>query len=98
MELRRWSALRLSTAKRGDYARPLAKRYDGALESFSPGGPERDPQSPRGSAASGAVNPQQAGAQAAMQGNLSKNLPESTKTPDSTRVNAEDSGQHIHSV
>jgi allantoin racemase len=30
-------ALRLSTAKRGDYARPLPKRYDGALESFSPG-------------------------------------------------------------
>ncbi|HEY2022375.1 aspartate/glutamate racemase family protein [Paraburkholderia sp.] len=29
-------ALRLSTAKRGDYARPLAKRYDGALASFSP--------------------------------------------------------------
>ncbi|RZF27204.1 aspartate/glutamate racemase family protein [Paraburkholderia sp. UYCP14C] len=30
-------ALRLATAKRGDYARPLAKRYDGALASFSPG-------------------------------------------------------------
>jgi len=29
-------ALRLSTAKRGDYARPLAKRYDGALAPFSP--------------------------------------------------------------
>jgi allantoin racemase len=28
--------LRLGTAKRGDYARPLAKRYDGALASFSP--------------------------------------------------------------
>jgi allantoin racemase len=28
--------LRLATAKRGDYARPLAKRYDGALEGFSP--------------------------------------------------------------
>ncbi|MFT4066260.1 aspartate/glutamate racemase family protein [Paraburkholderia sp.] len=33
-------ALRLSTAKRGDYARPLAKRYDGALASFSPGADE----------------------------------------------------------
>jgi allantoin racemase len=30
-------ALRLGTAKRGDFARPLAKRYDGALASFSPG-------------------------------------------------------------
>src|SRR6185437_3848332 len=29
-------ALRLSTAKRGDYARPLAKRYDGAFARFSP--------------------------------------------------------------
>ncbi|HEY4295629.1 MAG TPA: aspartate/glutamate racemase family protein, partial [Paraburkholderia sp.] len=36
-------ALRLSTAKRGDYARPLAKRYDGALAAFSPGA--ADPQS-----------------------------------------------------
>jgi allantoin racemase len=33
-------ALRLSTAKRGDYARPLAKRYDGALAPFSPTGDE----------------------------------------------------------
>ena len=33
-------ALRLATAKRGDYARPLAKRYDGALASFSPGADE----------------------------------------------------------
>jgi allantoin racemase len=31
-------ALRLGTAKRGDYARPLAKRYDGAFERFSPTG------------------------------------------------------------
>jgi allantoin racemase len=30
-------SLRLNTAKRGDYARPLAKRYDGALAAFSPG-------------------------------------------------------------
>lgn len=29
-------ALRLSTAKRGEYARPLAKRYDGPLADFSP--------------------------------------------------------------
>jgi allantoin racemase len=29
-------ALRLSTAKRGEYARPLAKRYDGLLADFSP--------------------------------------------------------------
>ena len=29
-------ALRLSTAKRGDYARPLAKRYDGALAVLQP--------------------------------------------------------------
>lgn len=31
------AALRLSTAKRGDYARPLPKRYDGELARFSPG-------------------------------------------------------------
>lgn len=43
-------ALRLSTAKRGDYARPLAKRYDGALESFSPLETDPNPQSPRVSA------------------------------------------------
>jgi allantoin racemase len=36
-------ALRLSTAKRGDYARPLAKRYDGALASFSPSDPDAQP-------------------------------------------------------
>jgi allantoin racemase len=29
-------ALKLATAKRGDYARPLAKRYDGVLSDFSP--------------------------------------------------------------
>jgi allantoin racemase len=29
-------ALKLNTAKRGDYARPLAKRYDGVLTDFSP--------------------------------------------------------------
>ena len=29
-------ALKLHTAKRGDYARPLAKRYDGVLSDFSP--------------------------------------------------------------
>jgi len=35
-------SLRLGTAKRGDYARPLAKRYDGALAHFSPTGDTRD--------------------------------------------------------
>jgi allantoin racemase len=43
-------ALRLSTAKRGDYARPLAKRYDGALASFSPTDADPNPLAPRGSA------------------------------------------------
>ncbi|REE19257.1 allantoin racemase [Paraburkholderia sp. BL27I4N3] len=42
-------ALRLSTAKRGDYARPLAKRYDGALASFSPTDADPNPLAPRGS-------------------------------------------------
>ncbi|WP_454825652.1 aspartate/glutamate racemase family protein [Paraburkholderia xenovorans] len=42
-------ALRLSTAKRGDYARPLPKRYDGALESFSPAEADPDALPPRGS-------------------------------------------------
>jgi allantoin racemase len=45
-------ALRLSTAKRGDYARPLAKRYGGALEAFSPTDAYPNPQPPRDSAAS----------------------------------------------
>jgi allantoin racemase len=40
-------ALRLSTAKRGDYARPLPKRYDGALESFSPSAADPNPAPPR---------------------------------------------------
>lgn len=31
-------ALKLSTAKRGDFARPLTKRYDGEFARFSPGG------------------------------------------------------------
>jgi allantoin racemase len=30
------ASLKLHTAKRGDYARPLAKRYDGVLADFSP--------------------------------------------------------------
>jgi allantoin racemase len=98
----KWSealvSLRLSTAKRGDYARPLAKRYDGALESFSPGATEPDPQSPRGSAGLGAANPQQTGAQVGTQADSSKNLQASAKIPDSPRVNAKNSGQHIHSV
>ncbi|EIF30875.1 hydantoin racemase [Burkholderia sp. Ch1-1] len=42
--------LRLSTAKRGDYARPLPKRYDGALESFSPAEADPNPLPPRDSA------------------------------------------------
>ncbi|MDE1012417.1 MAG: Asp/Glu racemase, partial [Paraburkholderia fungorum] len=44
-------ALRLSTAKRGDYARPLAKRYDGALEAFSPADVDPNPQPRRDSGA-----------------------------------------------
>ncbi|WP_243671935.1 aspartate/glutamate racemase family protein, partial [Paraburkholderia kirstenboschensis] len=40
-------SLRLSTAKRGDYARPLPKRYDGALESFSPSATDPNPVPPR---------------------------------------------------
>ena len=49
-------ALRLSTAKRGDYARPLAKRYDGALASFSPTDADPNPLTPRGPAAVYAAN------------------------------------------
>jgi allantoin racemase len=55
-------ALRLSTAKRGDYARPLAKRYDGALASFSPTDTDPNPLTPRSSAVISAANaPQTAG-------------------------------------
>ncbi|RKR45334.1 aspartate/glutamate racemase family protein [Paraburkholderia sp. BL17N1] len=55
-------ALRLSTAKRGDYARPLAKRYDGALASFSPTDADPNPRAPRGSTViSGAKSPENGG-------------------------------------
>jgi allantoin racemase len=77
-------ALRLSTAKRGDYARPLAKRYDGVLAPFSPGGADPNPQPPRGSADASAARAGDGagGAQAA----------------DRLRVNAGEPGQFIHSV
>jgi allantoin racemase len=55
-------ALRLSTAKRGDYARPLAKRYDGALASFSPPDPAAQP--PHGASGASSTLAQQ-GAKAA---------------------------------
>ncbi|PRX27034.1 allantoin racemase [Paraburkholderia sp. BL18I3N2] len=55
-------ALRLSTAKRGDYARPLAKRYDGALASFSPTDADPNPRAPRGATVISAANaPENAG-------------------------------------
>ncbi|MFL9906336.1 aspartate/glutamate racemase family protein [Paraburkholderia sp. RL17-337-BIB-A] len=54
-------ALRLSTAKRGDYARPLAKRYDGALEAFSPADADPNPQPSRDSAASTAESANSSG-------------------------------------
>jgi allantoin racemase len=77
-------ALRLSTAKRGDYARPLAKRYDGALASFSPSGADLNPLPPRGGAdASAAVAQDGAGG---------------TQTVDRLRVNTAEPGQYIHSV
>ncbi|MFM0627531.1 aspartate/glutamate racemase family protein [Paraburkholderia xenovorans] len=49
-------ALRLSTAKRGDYARPLPKRYDGALASFSPTDADPNPLAPRSAAVISATN------------------------------------------
>ncbi|MFL9895297.1 aspartate/glutamate racemase family protein [Paraburkholderia sp. RL17-381-BIF-C] len=55
-------SLRLSTAKRGDYARPLAKRYDGALASFSPVDADPNPRAPRGSTEASSANaPENAG-------------------------------------
>ncbi|ACD16729.1 aspartate/glutamate racemase family protein [Paraburkholderia phytofirmans] len=55
-------ALRLSTAKRGDYARPLAKRYDGALASFSPTDADPNPRAARGATVNSAANaPENAG-------------------------------------
>ncbi|MFB9125190.1 aspartate/glutamate racemase family protein [Paraburkholderia dipogonis] len=55
-------ALRLSTAKRGDYARPLAKRYDGALAPFSPTGTDPNPRAARGVTVVSAANtPENAG-------------------------------------
>ncbi|AOJ63015.1 Asp/Glu racemase [Burkholderia ubonensis] len=44
-------ALRLATAKRGDYARPLPKRYDGEFARFSPPGDAPDPAPGRPGAA-----------------------------------------------
>ncbi len=37
-------ALKLHTSKRGDYARPLAKRYDGVLADYSPRDKPHTPQ------------------------------------------------------
>ncbi|SEC16348.1 allantoin racemase [Burkholderia sp. WP9] len=55
-------SLRLSTAKRGDYARPLAKRYDGALASFSPVDADPNPRALRGSTEVSSANaPENAG-------------------------------------
>ncbi|MFM0297485.1 MULTISPECIES: aspartate/glutamate racemase family protein [Paraburkholderia] len=55
-------SLRLSTAKRGDYARPLAKRYNGALASFSPVDADPNPRAPRGSTEVSSANaPENAG-------------------------------------
>ncbi|SIT42423.1 Hydantoin racemase [Paraburkholderia piptadeniae] len=48
-------ALRLATAKRGDYARPLAKRYDGEFARFSPMG-EASADAPCGQQAAPGVN------------------------------------------
>lgn len=39
-------ALRLATAKRGDFARPLPKRYDGDFARFSPADPADTPPTP----------------------------------------------------
>ncbi|WP_431819745.1 aspartate/glutamate racemase family protein [Burkholderia sp. F1] len=44
-------ALRLATAKRGDYARPLPKRYDGEFARFSPSADAADPAPGRPGAA-----------------------------------------------
>jgi allantoin racemase len=101
----KWSealvALRLSTAKRGDYARPLAKRYDGALESFSPGGAGSNLPPLRHAAGVGGANSHtdaQSVTNEYSPENSSKNLQESAKVPDSARVNTSNPGQHIHSV
>jgi allantoin racemase len=96
----KWSealvALRLSTAKRGDYARPLAKRYDGALASFSPGQPEPEVRASRGTAAFAGT---QGDAPADSSTEVSSKYgQESAKIPDSPRVNTTNPAQHITSV
>jgi allantoin racemase len=60
-------ALRLHTAKRGDYARPLPKRYDGAFERFSPPGAVARPARHAGSAAAAQATPDSPDAGAATQ-------------------------------
>jgi allantoin racemase len=77
-------SLRLSTAKRGDYARPLAKRYDGALESFGPGA-DGIPE----------ANLQPVGVHALNDADESR---KSVENAGLMRVNAEESNSHIHSA
>jgi allantoin racemase len=52
-------SLRLGTAKRGDYARPLAKRYDGEFARFSPADEGTGNEAPTRSVGSGSVEAEQ---------------------------------------
>ncbi|WP_345810769.1 aspartate/glutamate racemase family protein [Paraburkholderia sp. PREW-6R] len=78
-------ALRLSTAKRGDFARPLAKRYDGELASFSPPETDPNPRPPR-EAIEGLCSAGEESGQ------------KSAENDDLLRVNAINSVAHIHSL
>ncbi|MGF6772069.1 allantoin racemase [Paraburkholderia sp. GAS199] len=86
-------ALRLATAKRGDYARPLAKRYDGALESFSPTGADLNPAAPRTATGSAAEA-------VAASGLLRVNTEGRTQTlaEGSAQQHPAEPASHIHSV
>lgn len=85
-------ALRLATAKRGDYARPLAKRYEGALASFSPGGAEGLPEPLDANADAAPASARQRAQDSA------QHAASGLQGAESVRVNTVEAGRFIHSV
>jgi allantoin racemase len=79
-------ALRLATAKRGDYARPLAKRYDGAFARFSP--TQADPHG-------GALRVNASAAAASVTPGATASAPASDKAIPAAH---DDAAPHIHPV
>ncbi|KWZ45823.1 Asp/Glu racemase [Burkholderia savannae] len=95
-------ALKLATAKRGDFARPLAKRYDGEFARFSPGAAAVPGRAPAAGAAAcdaacDAVRDAAGAAGAVRAAAASGMAPPDIATPD-TATSAIFPQLHIHSV